>query len=55
MSSLSKRLYEELSQRLTRRDKHDKILKLLLGWLEEGGGQAMKDGVKEMVTRIKGE
>lgn len=55
MSSFSKHLYEELSQRLARKDKHGELLKLLLEWLEEGGGDAMKDGVKEMVKRIKGE
>jgi hypothetical protein len=55
MSSFSKHLYEELSQRLARTDKHGELLKLLLEWLEEGGGDAMKDGIKEMVKRIKGE
>ena len=55
MSVFSEHLYEELSQRLARKDKHGELLKLLLQWLEEGGGDAMKDGVKEMVKRIKGE
>ena len=55
MSVFSERLYEELSQRLARKDKHAKLLKMVLQWLEEGGGDAMKDGVEEMVKRIKGE
>ena len=55
MSVFSEHLYEELSQRLARKDKHGELLKLLLEWLEEGGGDAMKDGIKEMVKRIKGE
>jgi hypothetical protein len=55
MSIFSEKLYEELSQRLARKDKHAKLLKMLLQWLEEGGGDAMQDGVKEMVKRIRGE
>lgn len=55
MSMLSGRLYEELSRRLARKDKHTKLLKMILQWLEEGGGEAVQDGVKEMVKRIRGE
>ena len=55
MSVFSERLYEELSQRLARKDKHAKLLKMILQWLEEGGGEAVQDGVKEMVKRIIGE
>jgi len=55
MDIFSKNLYEELSQRLARKDKHAELLKTLLQWLEEGGGEAMQEGVKEMVKRIKGE
>ena len=55
MSVFSEKLEEELCKRLKRRDKHEKLLKLLLQWLEEGGGEAMQDGVKEMVKRAKGE
>jgi len=55
MSVFSERIYEELSQRLARKDKHAKLLKMVLQWLEEGGGVAVQDGVKEMVKRIRGE
>jgi len=55
MSEFSERLYGELSQRLTRKDKHAKLLKMVLQWLEEGGGEAVEDGIKEMVKRIRGE
>ena len=55
MGVFSERLYEELSQRLARKDKHAKLLKMILQWLEEGGGEAVQDGVKEMVKRIRGE
>jgi len=55
MSVFSERLYEELSQRLARKDKHSKLLKMILQWLEEGGGKAVEDGVKEMAKRIRGE
>jgi hypothetical protein len=55
MSVFSEKLYEELSQRLARKDKHSKLLKMVLRWLEEGGGEAVQDGVKEMVKRIRGE
>ena len=51
----SESLYKELNQRLTRKDKHAKLLRTLLQWLEEGGGEAMEEGVKEMVERIRGE
>jgi hypothetical protein len=54
MSLFSQKLYEELSQRLTRKE-HAKLLRILLQWLEEGGGEEMEDGVKEMVRRIRGE
>ena len=53
--SVSERLYDELSQRLARKDKHAELLKIVLQWLEEGGGEAVKDGVKEMAKRIRGE
>jgi len=55
MSMFSERLYEELSQRLARKDKHAKLLRMVLQWLEEGGGEAVQDGVKEMVKRTRGE
>jgi hypothetical protein len=55
MSTFSDRLYEELSQRLARKDKHTKWLKMVLQWLEEGGGESVEDGVKELVKRIRGE
>jgi hypothetical protein len=55
MSVFSERLYDELSQRLARKDKHAKLLKMILQWLEEGGGEAVQDGVKEMAKRIRGE
>lgn len=53
--SMSERLYEELSQRLARKDKHAKLLKMVLQWLEQGGGEGVQDSVKEMVKRIRGE
>lgn len=53
--TVSEKLYEELSERLTRKDKHATLLKMTLQWLEEGGGEAVQDAVKEMVKRIKGE
>jgi hypothetical protein len=55
MSVFSEKLYEELSQRLARKDKHAKLLKMVLQWLEEGGGEAVQDNVKEMAKRIRGE
>jgi len=55
MSVFSESLYEELSQRLARKDKHAKLLKMILQWLDEGGGEAVQDGVKEMTRRIRGE
>jgi len=55
VSIFSESLYKELSQRLARKDKHANLLNTLLQWLEEGGGEAMEDGVKELVKRIRGE
>jgi hypothetical protein len=50
-----KEFSNELNKRLTRKEKHSELLKTLLQWLEEGGGEAVEDGIKEMVKRIKGE
>ena len=54
MEDLYANLQVQLSAKLARTE-HSDLLKVLLEWLKEGGGEMVERKIREMVKEIEGE
>ena len=51
-NEIVKNLYDQITQRLIKKD-HMKLLEKVLGWQERGGGEMVKNKIKEVIKEIE--